>query len=110
MYVDRGGHMARKRDDTVKLVLRLPLALHRQLKREAMRKDRSLNSEMILRLEASFHWPDLDRAVSELHEAAKIALVGAEQRSPEQLQRAAERLERVVYILRTTSSKIRAWH
>jgi len=48
----------RRRDDTVKLVIRLPPALHRQLTRIATRKNQSLNSEMIQRLEASVKvWP-----------------------------------------------------
>jgi hypothetical protein len=42
--------MARKRDDTVKLVLRLPPKLHRALKRQAARRNQSLNSEMVNRL------------------------------------------------------------
>jgi predicted DNA-binding protein len=46
--------MARKRDDTIKLVLRLPPALHRRLTRIATRTNQSLNSEMIRRLEQSF--------------------------------------------------------
>jgi|SRR6516164_10885775 len=46
--------MARKRDDTVKLVLRLPPALHRRLARVAERRNHSLNSEMVKRLEQSF--------------------------------------------------------
>jgi hypothetical protein len=45
--------MARKRDDTVKLVLRLPPALHRRLTRIAARQNQSLNNEMIKRLEES---------------------------------------------------------
>ena len=50
--------MARKRDDTVKLVLRLPPALHRQLTRIATRKNQSLNSEMVQRLVTSVElWP-----------------------------------------------------
>ena len=48
--------MARKRDDTVKLVLRLPPQLHRRLTRIATRKNQSLNSEMVQRLERSFEW------------------------------------------------------
>lgn len=46
--------MARKRDDTVKLVLRLPPLLHRKLRRVARENNQSLNSEMISRLEQSF--------------------------------------------------------
>jgi len=45
--------MARKRDDTVKLVLRLPPRLHRALKRAASLGNQSLNSEMVRRLERS---------------------------------------------------------
>jgi HicB family len=45
--------MARKRDDTVKLVLRLPPQLHKRLTREATRSNQSLNTEMIQRLEHS---------------------------------------------------------
>jgi hypothetical protein len=45
--------MARKRDDTIKLVLRLPAALHRQLGRAALRNNQSLNSEMVRRLQES---------------------------------------------------------
>jgi HicB family len=39
--------MARKRDDTIKLVLRLPPPLHRRLTRIATRNNQSLNSEMV---------------------------------------------------------------
>jgi hypothetical protein len=46
--------MARKRDDTVKLVLRLPPQLHRLLRRAAAKSNQSLNSEMIRRLDDSF--------------------------------------------------------
>jgi hypothetical protein len=46
--------MARKRDDTIKLVLRLPPKLHRRLGREAAARNRSLNSEMIDRLDQPF--------------------------------------------------------
>jgi hypothetical protein len=47
--------MARKRrDTTIKLVLRLPPALHRRLTRVASRNNRSLNSEMVQRLDDSF--------------------------------------------------------
>jgi Arc-like DNA binding domain len=49
--------MARKRDDTVKLVLRLPPALHQRLGHAAARGRKSLNSEMIRRLEQSFELP-----------------------------------------------------
>ena len=66
--------MARKRDDTVKLVLRLPPALHRQLTRIATRKNQSLNSEMVWRLEGSLRWAELDPAVEALVDAAYAAI------------------------------------
>jgi HicB family len=44
--------MARKRDDTVKLVLRLPPKLHRRLTRMATRDNQSLNTLMVSVLEA----------------------------------------------------------
>src|SRR5262245_41265452 len=42
--------MARKQDETINVNLRLPPALHRQLVRAAARNNRSLNTEMVLRL------------------------------------------------------------
>jgi predicted transcriptional regulator len=44
----------KREPDDIKLVLRLPPAVHRRLTRLAARNNRSLNSEMIERLEASF--------------------------------------------------------
>ena len=55
--------MARKRDDTIKLVLRLPPALHRQLTRIATRNNQSLNSEMIHRLEESIALAERQEAI-----------------------------------------------
>jgi Arc-like DNA binding domain len=46
--------MARKPTDTVQLKLRFPEALRRQLERAAKANDRSLNSEIVGRLEGSF--------------------------------------------------------
>ena len=43
-----------RKPDTIRLVLRLPAPLHRRLTREAARNGRSLNSEMIERLDNSF--------------------------------------------------------
>jgi hypothetical protein len=67
--------MARKRDDTVKLVLRLPPALHRRLGRAATRKNQSLNSEMIHRLEESFRWPQFGPTIDALRKAGYEAVV-----------------------------------
>ena len=46
--------MARKPTDTVQLKLRFSEALRRRLEREAQRQDRSLNSEIVSRLDQSF--------------------------------------------------------
>jgi hypothetical protein len=58
--------MARKRDDTIKLVLRLPPKLHRRLEREAATRGQSLNSEMIERLEQSFTVDVMRRSAGKL--------------------------------------------
>ena len=50
--------MARKPTDTVQLKLRFSEALRRRLEREAARQDRSLNSEIISRVEQSFQKRD----------------------------------------------------
>jgi Arc-like DNA binding dprotein len=47
--------MARKPKDTVQLKLRFPEALRRRLEKAAAIKDQSMNSEIIERLESSFH-------------------------------------------------------
>jgi hypothetical protein len=52
--------MRRKLDDTVQLKLRFSEALRRRLERAAKAKDRSLNTEMVLRLEESFRMDELD--------------------------------------------------
>jgi Arc-like DNA binding domain len=46
------------RDNTVKLVIRLPRELHRELKRAAAQGKQSLNTEMVQRLVISFKAPD----------------------------------------------------
>lgn len=46
--------MVRKPTDTVQLKLRFSEALRRRLEREAQRQDRSLNSEIVSRLDQSF--------------------------------------------------------
>jgi hypothetical protein len=48
-------NVARKPTDTVQLKLRFPEALRRQLERAAKANDRSLNLEIVGRLEGSFH-------------------------------------------------------
>jgi plasmid stability protein len=50
--------MARKQADMVGLHLRFSEGLRRRLEREAARHDRSMNAEIIDRLEQSFHVPD----------------------------------------------------
>jgi Arc-like DNA binding dprotein len=50
----------RKLDDTVQLKLRFSESLRRRLERAAKAKDRSLNSEMVSRLEQSFLMDELD--------------------------------------------------
>jgi hypothetical protein len=68
--------MARKRVDTVKLVLRLPPALHQRLGRAAARSNQSLNSEMIRRLEQSFELPKQAEALAQaVRDAAHMAMV-----------------------------------
>ncbi len=61
--------MARKPSDTVQLKLRFPEALRRQLERAARAKDHSMNSEIIHRLERSFH---SDRAVDAVAMAMEL--------------------------------------
>jgi hypothetical protein len=65
--------MARKRDDTVKLVLRLPPALHRRLESAAKRNDQSLNSEMIHRLRQSLQTEERSKALADAVENATRA-------------------------------------
>lgn len=61
--------MARKPSDTVQLKLRFPEALRRQLERAARANDHSMNSEIIHRLERSFH---SDRAVDAIAMAMEL--------------------------------------
>ncbi len=62
--------MARKRDDTIKLVLRLPPRLHRRLGRAAACNNQSLNSEMIRRLEESI---ERDPTLQDAHFMRKLS-------------------------------------
>jgi hypothetical protein len=60
-----GEDMARKPTDTVQLNLRFSEALRRRLERAAAGHDRSMNAEIVERLEQSFHVPDLSAAIYE---------------------------------------------
>ena len=53
--------MARKPTDTAHLNLRYPEALRRRLERAAMNGGRSLNSEIVERLEQSFRREDFEK-------------------------------------------------
>jgi hypothetical protein len=90
--------MARKREDTVKLVLRLPPPLHRQLTRAANRNNQSLNSEMIQRLALSFRIVWVGTMVKD---AARKAAEGAQERSAEKLGEAADLLRRAATVWST---------
>jgi hypothetical protein len=63
--------MARKPTDEVQLKLRFDEKLRRRLAREAERNDRSMNAEIVLRLESSFQQEDTEQ----LFERALAALV-----------------------------------
>jgi Arc-like DNA binding domain len=66
--------MARKPTDTVKLQLRFHEALRRRLAQEAKKHDRSLNAEIVHRLEQSLDVPEQAAALaSEVRSAAKSA-------------------------------------
>jgi Arc-like DNA binding dprotein len=56
--------MARKPTDTVKLQLRFHEALRRRLAREAKKNNRSLNAEIVHRLEQSLDVPEQAEAVA----------------------------------------------
>lgn len=92
--------MARKRDDTVKLVLRLPPKLHRQLTRAAARNNQSLNSEMIQRLEISAGGPYWLAAMA-LRRAFEIAH-GAEEHDDKELAEAARMLHSAGDLIQST--------
>jgi hypothetical protein len=63
--------MARKPNKTVQLKLRFAESLRRRLEREAVRNKRSMNSEIVSRLERSFEPPpfDLYSMLKNAHEA-----------------------------------------
>ena len=63
--------MARKATDTIKLQLRLSERLRRRLEKAAETQERSMNSEIVGRLEASFQAEDWE---AKLEAAAERAL------------------------------------
>jgi hypothetical protein len=75
--------MARKPADEVQLKLRFDERLRRRLAREAERKDRSMNAEIVLRLESSFRQED----TKQLFERALAAIVQDVQHIKEQAER-----------------------
>ena len=58
--------MARKPTDTIKLNLRFPEALRRDLEREAARNNQSMNAEIVDRLERSFAADGMRRSITNL--------------------------------------------
>jgi Arc-like DNA binding domain len=67
--------MARKRDDTVKLVLRLPPALHKRLGRAAADNGQSLNSEMLDRLQRSFDYEAIQGLEADVVRAMRYGML-----------------------------------
>jgi type III secretory pathway component EscV len=66
--------MARKPNDTVQLNLRFSEDLRRRLEREAARSGRSMNAEIIQRVEQTFHQAEREAEMSKYVElAAKTA-------------------------------------
>jgi hypothetical protein len=60
-----GEAVARKPTDTVKLQLRLEEGLRRRLEREARWRRRSMNAEIVSRLQESFDIPDQAQGIAE---------------------------------------------
>jgi hypothetical protein len=75
--------MARKPTDEVQLKLRFDEKLRRRLAREAERNDRSMNAEIVLRLESSFQQEDTEQ----LFKRALAALVEDVQNIKQQAER-----------------------
>jgi hypothetical protein len=68
--------VARKPTDQVQLKLRFDERLRRQLEREAARNDRSMNSEIVNRLEQSLAWDQSADAARKLLADSKAAIRG----------------------------------
>ena len=64
-----------KPTDLRPVMTRIPEGLRRRLAKEAARSDRSMNAEIIHRLEQSFSAPDIARAVAE---ALPTRIIGLE--------------------------------
>jgi predicted HicB family RNase H-like nuclease len=60
-----------RQDDYVKTALRLPRDLHRKLHAAAIERERSLNSELIERLAASFVRDSVEERLTALEKAIK---------------------------------------
>jgi hypothetical protein len=75
--------MARKPTDEVQLKLRFDEKLRRRLAREAERNDRSMNAEIVLRLESSFRQEDTEQ----LFKRALAAIVEDVQNIKQQAER-----------------------
>jgi hypothetical protein len=65
--------MARKLTDTVQLKLRFDEKLRRRLEREAAQNARSMNAEIIQRLEQSFHQLDQKEFIKTVTQASATA-------------------------------------
>ena len=71
----KGRQMTRKATEIVQLKLQFAEALRRKLEKEAARNGRSMNSEIIHRLEQSFTAPDITQVIAERLQQA-VARVG----------------------------------
>jgi hypothetical protein len=74
--------MAKKLMDTVQLKLRFPEAIRRQLERAAATNKRSMNSEIVSRLEASFRREENEKLIAETVERTVAALQAAREANP----------------------------
>jgi hypothetical protein len=68
------GRMARKPSDPVKLNLRFTEALRLRLEKQATKNNRSLNEEIVRRLEESFKGDDFTAAIERLSERMTVKL------------------------------------
>lgn len=93
--------MARKRDDTVKLVLRLPPTLHRELKRQATRSNQSLNTVMIRGL----HHLVVTGGLRELRDDVS-ELVNIRRRAPKKRDEIVEKIDRLLEVLPDMKARI----
>lgn len=76
--------MGRKPTDIANFTLRLREDLRRKLEKEATRKDHSLNSEIVERLEQSFLQQELLKAVPLAIESTIKSVMGTIYKPPEQ--------------------------